>query len=43
VVGSALVSAIEKSLENGRASLGTPQAVHNLVRTLAQGARSARS
>ena len=43
VVGSALVAAIEKSLENGRASLGTPQAVHNLVRTLSQGARSARS
>ncbi|WP_417578749.1 tryptophan synthase subunit alpha [Pelagibacterium sp.] len=43
VVGSALVSAVEKSLENGRASLGTPQAVHNLVRTLSQGARSARS
>ena len=43
VVGSALVSEIEKSLENGRATLGTAQAVHNLVRTLAEGARGARS
>lgn len=42
VVGSALVSAIEASLENGRPTLGTPQAVHNLVRTLSQGARTAR-
>lgn len=43
VVGSALVTEIEKSLENGRATLGTAQAVHNLVRTLAEGARGARS
>lgn len=43
VVGSALVTAIENSLGNGRATLGTAQAVHNLVRTLSQGARSARS
>ncbi len=43
VVGSALVSAIADSLDNGRATLGTPQAVHNLVRSLSQGARSARS
>ena len=43
VVGSALVAEIEKSLENGRATLGTAQAVHNLVRTLAEGARAARS
>ncbi|WMT88955.1 tryptophan synthase subunit alpha [Pelagibacterium sp. 26DY04] len=42
VVGSALVSAIEKSLKNGTAEPGTAQAVHNLVRSLSQGARSAR-
>ncbi len=43
VVGSALVTEIEKSLDNGRATLGTAQAVHTLVRQLADGARSARS
>ena len=43
VVGSALVSAIEHSLENGHATLGTAQAVHNLVRTLSAGARAART
>ncbi|WMT92037.1 tryptophan synthase subunit alpha [Pelagibacterium sp. H642] len=42
VVGSALVSAIEKSLKNGTAEPGTAPAVHNLVRSLSQGARSAR-
>lgn len=43
VVGSALVSAIADSLDNGRATLGTAQAAHNLVRTLSQGAHSART
>ena len=42
VVGSALVSAIETSLKDGRAEPATAQAVHNLVRSLSQGARSAR-
>jgi tryptophan synthase alpha chain len=40
VVGSALVSAIETSLEDGRAGSGTVDAVLGLVGSLAQGVRS---
>lgn len=43
VVGSALVSAVEQSLDAGRSTANTAEAVHNLVRTLSQGARAARS
>jgi hypothetical protein len=43
VVGSALVSAIGASLVDGKAQPGTPEAVHSLVRTLAEGAKRARS
>jgi tryptophan synthase alpha chain len=41
VVGSALVSAIEKSLDKkGRATAKTPKAVHALVAEIAKGVRS---
>jgi len=40
VVGSALVAAVENSLENGRATAGTPEAVLSLVRALAGGVRA---
>jgi tryptophan synthase alpha chain len=41
VVGSALVSAIEKSLTNaGKATSNTAKAVHQLVAEIAQGVRS---
>ena len=41
VVGSALVSAIEKSLDKkGKATAKTPKAVHSLVADIAQGLRS---
>ncbi|SDG25784.1 tryptophan synthase subunit alpha [Pelagibacterium luteolum] len=43
VVGSALVTAVEQSLDAGRSTPKTAEAVHNLVRTLSQGARAARS
>jgi len=43
VVGSALVSAIAASLVDGAPQPGTPEAVHSLVRTLAEGAKRARS
>lgn len=43
VVGSALVSAIGASLENGAATPATPEAVHSLVRVLADGAKGART
>ena len=43
VVGSAIVTAIADSLENGNATDRTPEAVHSLVRALAQGAISART
>jgi tryptophan synthase alpha chain len=43
VVGSALVSAIGASLVDGKAQPGTPEAVHSLVRTLAEGAKRARN
>lgn len=43
VVGSALVSAIGATLVDGRAQPDTPAAVHSLVRTLAEGAKRARS
>ena len=43
VVGSALVSAIAGSLVDGVPQRGTPEAVHNVVRTLAEGAKRARS
>ena len=40
VVGSALVAAVENSLENGRATADTPEAVLSLVRALAGGVRA---
>ena len=41
VVGSALVSAVEKSLtKQGKATAQTPKAVHRLVAEIAQGVRS---
>jgi tryptophan synthase alpha subunit len=41
VVGSALVSAVEKSLTNaGKATPDTAKAVHTLVAEIAQGVRS---
>lgn len=43
VVGSALVSAINASLVDGKAQPQTAEAVHSLVRTLAEGAKRARS
>ncbi|WP_332712948.1 tryptophan synthase subunit alpha [Pelagibacterium mangrovi] len=43
VVGSALVSTVEKSLGERLDQQATAEAVHNLVRTLSQGARAARS
>ncbi len=43
VVGSALVSAIAGSLQNGKPTGATPEAIHALVRELAEGARTARS
>ncbi|WP_404400684.1 tryptophan synthase subunit alpha [Pelagibacterium halotolerans] len=43
VVGSAIVSAIANSLENGAATNGTAKAVHSLIADLAQGAKAARS
>jgi tryptophan synthase alpha chain len=42
VVGSALVRAIEKSLDGGRATAGTVPAVTELVAALAQGVRASR-
>jgi len=43
VVGSALVQAIEKSLENGKATGTTATKVHQLVADIAEGVRAARS
>lgn len=43
VVGSALVSAIEKSLKDGNATASTVSAVHDLVADIAQGVKAARS
>jgi tryptophan synthase alpha chain len=43
VVGSALVSTVEKSLGERLGQQAIAEAVHNLVRTLSQGARAARS
>ncbi|MBU1174215.1 MAG: tryptophan synthase subunit alpha [Alphaproteobacteria bacterium] len=43
VVGSALVSAIATSLDCGKATAGTIEAVHKLVRELASGVRRARA
>lgn len=43
VVGSAIVSAIGNSLEDGKATSKAPAAVHSLVTALAQGAKAARS
>ncbi|MFB9140485.1 tryptophan synthase subunit alpha [Maritalea porphyrae] len=43
VVGSALVQAVEKSLENGKATANTARAVHELVADIAKGVRAARS
>jgi len=43
VVGSALVNAVEKSLNNGKASDTTVKAVHDLVSDIAAGGRAARS
>lgn len=43
VVGSALVSAIADSLSEGKAGPGTTEAVHSLVRRLAEGAKRSRS
>jgi len=43
VVGSALVSTVAKSLGDRLGQQATAEAVHNLVRTLSQGARAARS
>jgi tryptophan synthase alpha chain len=41
VVGSALVSAVEKSLDkNGKATAKTPKAVHKLVAEIAEGVRN---
>jgi len=40
VVGSALVAALENSLEDGRATAATPEAVLSLVRALAAGVRA---
>ena len=41
VVGSALVSAVEKSLnKQGKATANTPKAVHDLVRDIAKGVRA---
>lgn len=43
VVGSALVQAVEKSLENGKATANTARAVHELVADIAKGVQAARS
>ena len=43
VVGSALVSAIAASLSDGKATTGTPGAVHAIIGELAEGVRRARS
>jgi tryptophan synthase alpha chain len=43
VVGSALVEAVRGSLDAGRATAGTVDAVHDLVRSLADGVRSTRA
>ena len=43
VVGSALVQAVEKSLENGKATANTARAVHELVADIATGVQAARS
>jgi tryptophan synthase alpha chain len=43
VVGSALVSAIEKSLKEGKATPNTVSAVHDLVADIAQGVKAARA
>jgi tryptophan synthase alpha subunit len=43
VVGSAIVSAIADSLDDGAATSRTVDAVHSLVNSLAQGAKAARS
>lgn len=43
VVGSAIVSAIADTLENGKATPETPKAVHRLVTYLAQGAKATRN
>ncbi|WP_299344563.1 tryptophan synthase subunit alpha [uncultured Maritalea sp.] len=43
VVGSALVKAVEDSLENGKATAKTPSAVHDLVADISKGVRAARS
>lgn len=43
VVGSAIVSAITDSLDDGAATSRTVDAVHSLVNSLAQGAKAARS
>jgi len=42
VVGSALVSAVEKSLENGKATSKTAAAVHDLVASISKGVHAAR-
>lgn len=43
VVGSALVKAVEDSLQNGKATNKTVTAVHDLVAEIAQGAHASRS
>lgn len=42
VVGTALVNAVAGSLEDGKATAATPAAVHDLVKSLAEGCRKAR-
>lgn len=43
VVGTAIVNAIAGSLDDGKATSGTPAAVHTLVRGLAEGVKRART
>jgi tryptophan synthase alpha chain len=43
VVGTALVNAIADSLDDGKATKGTIEAVHSLVRNIADGVKRARS
>ncbi|UJQ93314.1 tryptophan synthase subunit alpha [Mariluticola halotolerans] len=43
VVGTALINAIAETLENDKATAGTVEAVHALVRSLADGVKRARS